>query len=369
MEQSATQRLTPVDVAGASGASAVVAGGLHTCARIGGGMACWGLNSNGQLGDSSVTQRATPTDVVGLMALSVVSGGGLHTCAVTTGGGVRCWGGNASGQLGDGTLVNAAVPNAPTGLTSGGTAIAAGNNHSCAVIAGGGKCWGDNSRGQLGDGTQFQHLTAIDVIGLSAPSAIVASVGGDHTCAIAGGGAMCWGNNGAVSLEMARSFSARRRRPSAVWRSGVTAITAGQFHSCALTSAGGVKCWGLNANGQLGDGTQSQRLTPVDVSGLTTGVTAIAAGLTHACAVSGGGVKCWGLNANGQLGDGTVSQRLTPVAVSGLSSGVGGDHRWSVPHLCTHDYRWRQMLGTERQRATRRRNDHAAPDAGRRERS
>jgi alpha-tubulin suppressor-like RCC1 family protein len=86
--------------------------------------------------------------------------------------------------------------------------------------------------------------------------------------------------------------------------SGVAAIAAGNQHTCAMLSIGGVQCWGANWDGYLGDGTQTQRLAPTDVVGLASGVAAIAAGSYHTCALlSTGGVQCWGYNGNGQLGD------------------------------------------------------------------
>jgi uncharacterized repeat protein (TIGR01451 family) len=331
-----TQRLTPVNVSGpVNGITAITGGNYHTCALTNtGGARCWGDNYFGELGDGTTTNRLTPINVSGLTSgVTAITGGNFHTCAITSVAGAKCWGDNYNGQLGDGTAGTSFHPVAVIGLTSGVKAISTGSVHTCAVTnIGGAKCWGYNGDGELGDGTMTIRLVPVNVNGLTSSAAAI-SAGGKHTCVLtSAGGIKCWGRN--AFGQLGDGTTTNRLTPVDVsgLTNGVTAIAVGSVHTCALTSTGGVKCWGWNSNGQLGDGTTTQRLTPVDVSGLTSGVTAIATINDHNCALtSAGGVKCWGWNSGGQLGDGTTTQRLTPVDVSGLTSGViaiaaGGSH-------------------------------------------
>jgi alpha-tubulin suppressor-like RCC1 family protein len=320
-----TGRLVPVDVVGLTGVVASVgAGHYHTCAvTVSGATLCWGMNNEGELGDGSSDRRLTPVPVSGSAAGGAnVAGGYTHTCATTAGGGIRCWGANNAGQLGHGTTTTRMTPVDVPGLTSGGARVAVGLWHTCAVTtAGGVRCWGSNWAGQLGDGTTSVRVVPSDV---SVSDVVSVAAKGMHTCVLtSGGGLKCWGMNSGGELGDGTTTS--RSTPVDVrgFSTGAVSLTAGEYHTCGLTASGGVKCWGSNGNGRLGDGSTTDRLEPVDVSGLTAGVAAVSAGSGHTCAVTvSGGLKCWGSNSSGQLGDGTTVDRLTPVDVTGLTSGV-----------------------------------------------
>jgi alpha-tubulin suppressor-like RCC1 family protein len=323
-----TTSVDPVDAAllDAGPASGFAAGGQHTCAVTGaGGVWCWGSNVQQQLGTTVAGGSLVAVQVVSVGShATAVTAGDEHSCALSVANGastVQCWGADGHGQLGVAGLFTTPAPVTVHGLASAVSAIAAGGFHTCALAGGAVACWGDDADGQLGNGASADSATPVAVQGLSGVKAIAA--GGAHTCALtSAGGVECWGYNAYGQVGDGTTTSRSTPVPVSGLGSGVVAISAGNAHTCALTSGGAVECWGFGLYGQLGNGAIASSATPVAVSGLS-GVTAVAAGGTHTCAlVSGGAVWCWGDDQSGQLGNNDETDSALPVAVQGIAQGV-----------------------------------------------
>ena len=269
----------------------------------------------------------TPPSSSTVRSLHVGSG---STCAIYVFGNVKCWGDNVYGQLGDGTYTNRDTPVAVNGLGGSVRSLAKSYSSTCALLEiGAVECWGYNGDGQLGDGTTTDRLTPIRISSLG--TAVMAISGSfRHFCALLNTGAVkCWGLN--IYGELGNGSNRNSSLPVQVdgLTSGVTSINVGSEHSCAVLVGGSVKCWGYGRLGQLGNGSTGNSSTPVQVAGLTSGVVSVSAGTDHSCALKqNGSVVCWGGNRFGQLGDGTQSSNCnfcavpSPVAVSALTSGV-----------------------------------------------
>lgn len=286
-------------------------------------------------------QSGTPT-------ITQVAGGNEHSCAVTTAGAMKCWGGNSLGQLGIGaSTASEPVPVDVQTLGSGVATIATGSNYSCALTNGGAvKCWGSGASGRLGNGSSSSSNVPVNVLTLG-QGVVAITTGLYHTCALTDRGAVkCWGSNryGQLGNTTNAGMDPGNASPLDVQTlgSGVVAIAAGQLFTCALTSGGAVKCWGINDSGQLGNatnlGTDNANSSPLSVQTLASGATAIAAGNSHACALLDSGmVKCWGLNNGGQLGSmtnagtGTLNPGPLDVWTSNITRiTTGRDHTCAV---------------------------------------
>ncbi len=314
----------------------IYAAWTHTCAATSlGDVACWGDNGWRQLGDGTDIYRTLPVKATVLpSAATGVAAGYGHTCALVPTQRVVCWGLNLEGQLGNGEQGQVeSTPVGVAGLTTEVLRVVAGVGHSCALtVASGVLCWGDDDQGELGNGEPQEDEPLPSQVGGLTGGVIDISAWLEHTCAVTDAGSVvCWGDNGNGQLGDGTSGIGQiRTSPVAVQGldSPAVDVAAGGGHTCALLTQGSVRCWGSNYSGQLGNGTTVDSSLPVNVSGLPSDVTAVAAGLAHTCALTAGnGVWCWGWNEYGQLGDGTTttprySGRSLPVRVEELGDGV-----------------------------------------------
>jgi len=339
--------------------TSIAVGNNFTCALVSDGtVACWGIGSSGQLGDNTATQRNVPVAVVdynnvlysgGKTVLSI-SAGYYHVCALASDYRAYCWGMGSNGQIGDNTTNQRNAPVAVVDynnvLYSGGKTIKqlmAGGVHTCAIATDNLMyCWGRNLNGQLGDGSTNNRNAPVAVVDAnnvlySGGKTIVSMASSNqYTCAVATDGrAYCWGLNS--NYQLGDGTNTTRTNPVAVvdsnnvlWGGGktVTQLTGGDIHVCATASDGRAYCWGDNAMGRLGDNTTTARPNPVavvDANNVLWGaagntVLSVRGGYQHTCALASNyKAYCWGNNSYGQVGDNSITQRNAPVVVNDTS--------------------------------------------------
>jgi alpha-tubulin suppressor-like RCC1 family protein len=288
----------PVQVVGLTGGTNIVAGANHTCVLAGNAVWCWGQNNKGQIGDGTTTNRNKPVQV--LSGVANITAGLDYTCAVMKTGHVMCWGDNENGQLADGTKISHSLPY-PARLITGVSDLDGGQNKTCGLNGAGLiSCWSGGGAAQTlgpivpvtGGQPEINTDVAVNRFG----SLVV----------------------GVDEQGMPVTFqSGQVKLVSSV--TGVVDIDSGLLHVCALLRDGTVKCWGSNTYGQLGDSTKISNQTPVSVVDLPA-ATDMAVGRNHSCVIFGtnianSGVMCWGLNSDGQLGNGTTTDSAKPVEV------------------------------------------------------
>lgn len=294
----------------------ISAGWNATCGRRGTTIGCWGANAHGTVGDTTFDDRQVPVLLSGTWASVMVA---EHGCALDTTSHLWCWGLNNLGQLGKGDQADKPQPTLVGDLTSMWSSAAVSFHTSAIDLTGSMYSWGSNAYGEAG-------LPAISnpvVLTPQKPHAVTwkaVSAGDYHTCGITSARSIaCWGYNGEGQLG---ATSAPTEVPQNVVVPGnptFDAITSGERFTCART-AGAVWCWGSNAFGQLGNQTTVMSVTPIRLPGTWK---EISAGQWHACGIQiDGSLWCWGQNRWGQLGVGTLFEQHEPVQ-------VGTDTDWT----------------------------------------
>lgn len=313
---------------------------------------CWGYAYFGELGNGTsglfntpvaVLQGAIPNGVV----LKEISAGTFAVCALGSNNWVYCWGNNESGGLGDGTLTHRNTPvallqgNVPAGVTF--RTVDVGNYTACGIASDNKVyCWGWNQYGQLGVGTTGGNRTYPSPVAQGAIPAGVTiqqlTVGDYHSCVLASNGKVyCWGNSGGGALG--DGTETNRNTPVAVLQGSIPAgvtlryISAGGNHTCAIGSNNKAYCWGNSQGyGALGDGVVVNRSTPVAIlqGNMPSDVTfeTISAQGSNTCAMgSDGKAYCWGYGTYRQIGDGNNISRYTPTAANPLPNYPAVEYR------------------------------------------
>ena len=337
-DSTTVRRKQPVATSLTTGVWQVAAGDVHSLALLTNGtVKAWGFNGFGQLGDNTTTLSPVPVDTTTILVstdvppvtsfppldgVTAIAAGLHHSLALKSDGSVLSWGRNAAGQLGINSTVDASHATLITTLAGASiTAITAGQNHSLALRHDGAVyAWGINESGQLGDGKTVNLKVPTLISALSNYNIIALAAGAKHSLALRNDGTVwAWGGNNAGQLGNGTTTASLIPVQVGVGLlSGVIAIAANGEHSLALLSSGEIWAWGNNGAGQLGDGTNVNNAIPQKVLGIPILplAVAIAAGTAHSAAIwSDGSMQTWGGNWRGQLGDNTRERKSSPVAI------------------------------------------------------
>jgi len=277
-----TTRATPSRVVSPVQFVSLTVGGAFACGLDKDGLAyCWGANGFGQLGIGDTLPRSAPVAVVNRLKFTSLSAGYAHVCGTIAGGTTYCWGDNSFLESGISTRgVTKLLQPTPIETTVPMTSVTAGTTFSCAIAQGGlAYCWGGNFAAQLGDGTQKSRATPAPVAGglhFTALAATRSNSFAAHACGITTGRVTyCWGANSqgetggpAETTCISASIAAVcNTLPVVVRTLGSTlAVDVGTAHSCAITAAGSMACWGDNSFGEIGDGTNVLQTKPFTLS-------------------------------------------------------------------------------------------------------
>jgi alpha-tubulin suppressor-like RCC1 family protein len=290
-----------------------------------GNLFTWGYNFSGQLGNNTTTNRPTPiTTSAGGTNWKQVDGGDFHTAAIKTDGTLWVWGDNSNGQLGINLSGATTGRTTPVTTFAGGTnwkQVSVGKNSTLAIKTDGTLwVWGLNSNGILGINlTSGSICTPVTTFSGGTNWKQVDCSGG-HTAAIKTDGTLwTWGQNSVTGVpfgQLGDNTGINRSTPVTTFAGGTNwkQVTAGGFHTAAIKTDGTLWVWGRNNNSQLGDNTTTNRLTPVTTFSGGSDWKQVDCGNNHTAAIkTDGTLWVWGDNSNGQLGDNTTTNRLTPV--------------------------------------------------------
>ena len=324
-----TNRSSPVQtITGGTNWKQSSCGYRHTAAvKNDGTLWCWGSNTNGILGDNTTVARSSPVQTITVGTnWKQVACGYRHTAAVKNDGTLWCWGLNTEGRLGDNTTVTKSSPVQTITVGTNWKQVACGAIHTAAVKNDGTLwCWGSNANGRLGDNTAVSKSSPVQTIAGGTNWKQVAG-GYSHTAAIKTDGTLwLWGRNNRGQLGdntlTDKSSPVQTITGGTNWKQ----VACGAEHTAAVKNDGTLWLWGRNTEGRLGDNTITGRSSPVQTIAGGTNWKQVACGGHYALAAlftaaikADGTLWLWGGNAYGQLGNNTITGRSSPVqAIAG----------------------------------------------------